>query len=553
MAKNQMPEEDMDFPIWAATMSQSSNRSLAGARLVPPLDALHGRELSERVISQAGQWGMIIADADGTEHPDVTHAKANQGVSAESGCPGPARPCDEEGRGVTDPDPDGSLHPGTKPAGSPQATTASDFDMTFGSVETMNYMRRVSGAEAIAWAQSRMPVLRGLLEELRTEVDFGSARIAACLILEPKTAVLLRELKRAGAQVGVYCEPGAVDQRVAEQLKREGITVCADSSWDDDEARQGALDLMDRIQPNLIIDDGASFARLALRDRPELAANLMGVAEETTSGVRAFAAMEEDAALTFPVIAVNDSRMKTDFDNAHGTGETCLTTMQDLLGAQCFQDQRVLVIGYGPVGRGFALGARALGARVSVSDIDPRAALRAVFDGFPALDTPQALPRADMVISATGVVHTVDLDDMRAMRPGAVLAVIGGIANEIALDRLPGRDLSQEDQVSTIEVPNGPELTLLSHGDGVNYTAGGGNPIEIMDLSFAVQVSALAHLLRQGRNLAHRVHRLPDQVDRRIASLALKVRGHQARRQACPSAQDWRTTRFDARRGSREA
>lgn len=553
MAKNQMPEEDMDFPIWAAAMSQSSNRSLAGARLVPPFDALHGRELSERVISQAGQWGMIIADADGTEPSDVMHAKANQGASAESGCPGPTQSGDEEGRAVTGPDPEGSLHPGTKPEESPQATTAGDFDMTFGSVETMNDMRRVSGAEAIAWAQSRMPILRRLLEELRTEADFRSARIAACLILEPKTAVLLRELKRAGAQVGVYCEPGAVDQRVAEQLKREGITVCADSSWDEDEARQGALDLMDRIQPNLIIDDGASFARLALRERPELAANLMGVAEETTSGVRAFAAMEEDAALTFPVIAVNDSRMKTDFDNAHGTGETCLTTMQDLLGAHCFQGQRVLVIGYGPVGRGFALGARALGARVSVSDIDPRAALRAVFDGFPALDTPQALPRADMVISATGVVHTVDLDDMQAMRPGAVLAVIGGIANEIALDRLPGRDLSQEDQVSTIKVPNGPELTLLSHGDGVNYTAGGGNPIEIMDLSFAVQVSALAHLLRQGRSLDHRVHRLPDQVDRRIASLALKVRGHQARRQAGPPVQDWRTTRFDARRGSREA
>ena len=507
MPINHAHGEVPDFPTWAAAMSQTSNRSLAGARLVLPDDTMTDCQ-RQQLISQAQEWGMVVQDVDSV---DAT-------ASEDSARPHPA-----------------------------------DFDLPFGPTETMVDMRRSSGGEAIDWAQSRMPILTGLMARLKSEVDFGSARIATCLILEPKTAVLLRELKRAGAEVGVYCEPGAVDQRVADQLKQEGITVCADSSWDDDQARQGALDLMDRINPNLIIDDGASFARLALRERPHMAADLMGVAEETTSGVRAFAAMERDEALTFPVIAVNDSLMKTDFDNAHGTGETCLTTMQSLLGAHCFQGQRVLVVGYGPVGRGFALGARALGAHVSVSDTDPRAALRAVFDGFPSQDTSEALPVADMVISATGVTHTIDLEDMQAMKSGAVLAVIGGIANEVALDRIPNWLPSQVDEVMTISVPDGPELTLISQGDGVNYTAGGGNPIEIMDLSFAVQVSALAHLIRHGRELDRRVHRLPDQVDRRIASLALEARGYQVRHQASETVQDWRTTRFDARREKSQA
>ena len=376
-------------------------------------------------------------------------------------------------------------------------------------------------------------------------------RIAVCLILEPKTAVLLRLLKAAGATVGVFCEPESTDQRVADQLRREGITVQADAGWTAEQAHQGALRLLDEIRPQIIIDDGpqiiiddgASFARLAALERPELLDGLIGVSEETTSGVRAFQAMQDAGALTFPVIAVNDSILKTGFDNTHGTGETCVTTM-DILGAHAFEGARVAVVGYGPVGRGFALRVRALGARVAVCDTDPVAALQAVFDGFAATDIDEALADADIVVSATGVRHTIALEHLQRMRQGAALAVIGGIANEIALDDIPDFRSETGCRIRDLAVPDGPVIRLLAEGDGVNYTAGGGNPIEIMDLSFAVQVSAVTHLWRTRGTLRPGLHRLDADADRRIAAVALSVRGFHASHAVAENGYDWTMTRF---------
>ncbi|RBP97621.1 adenosylhomocysteinase [Bifidobacterium aemilianum] len=432
-----------------------------------------------------------------------------------------------------------------RPVGQTAINNDAAFDFAYTGVDQVTDMREQSGTQAMAYAQEHMPILHQLMGQVASRHDLSGTSIAVCLILEPKTAVLLRELAQTGARVGVCCESGAVDQRVADQLKTEGILVQADASWNEEQARQGALDLLDQLQPNLIIDDGASFARLASRERPDLAARLVGVAEETTSGVRAFEAMEAAGALTYPVIAVNDSQMKTGFDNAHGTGESCVTTMQEILGSHCFAGTRLTVIGYGPVGEGFAKRVRALGAQVTVCDSDPRAALKAVFDGFPARNINQALPQADMAISATGVYHTIALEHMRAMRPGALLAVIGGIANEIALDQLPDFHPVNGRKIRSISVPDGPELTLLAEGDGVNYTAGGGNPIEIMDLSFAVQAAALAYLLDQRGELTPGVHRLPESTDRHIASLALAARGYQASQPLADHSHSWQVTRFD--------
>ncbi|MBW3089604.1 adenosylhomocysteinase [Bifidobacterium sp. 82T25] len=416
------------------------------------------------------------------------------------------------------------------------------------SVLTLQDVRKLDGRDAIDYAERHMTVLRTLMDELRQDTDFTDVRIAVCLVLEPKTAVLLRQLKAAGAVVGVFADPSETDQRVAEQLRHEGIVVEADAGWSPRQTQEGALRLLDEIRPQIIIDDGASFARLAAAQRPELLDGLIGVAEETTSGVRAFQAMQEAGALSFPVVAVNDSVLKTGFDNMHGTGETCVTTMQELLGAHCFRDRTVAVIGYGPVGKGFALRVRALGAQVLVCDTDPVAALKAVFDGFAACDIDDAVAEADIVVSATGVRHTIAVEHMRLMRAGAVLSVIGGIANEIALDDIPGFRHDNTQSLSTIDVPDGPALTLLAQGDGVNYTAGGGNPIEIMDLSFAVQASAVCHLLahhRDGHRLSAGVHRLGAEADRRIAAVALRTRGQSASHAVADNGYAWNLTRFD--------
>lgn len=473
---------------WAAQVSQSTNRSLAGASIRLP----QGIADASALATAAAQWGMSVATP-------------------------------EDSRNAT-------------------------FDATC-DPQTIPDARDLDGAGAMAHAQEHMRVLRALMDEFTKELDFTGVRIAVCLVLEPKTAVLLRELKRAGATVGVFCEPSDTDPRVIEPLRAEGIAVEADPAWGPEETHAGALRLLDHIRPHIIIDDGASFARLAALERPELLTGpdgLIGVAEETTSGVRAFQAMQDAGALSFPVVAVNDSVLKTGFDNEHGTGETCVTTMQEILGTDAFAGARVTVVGYGPVGRGFARRIRALGAQVTICDVDPVAALKAVFDGFATRDLTEAAATADIVVSATGVRHTVTTAHMRAMREHAVLAVIGGIANEIALDEIPGFRPEPGRPIRELTVPDGPTLRLLAEGDGVNYTAGGGNPIEIMDLSFAVQASAVAHLLRShaAGTLSPGLTRLGTEADRRIASIALAVRGQSTSRIVADNGYDWTLTRF---------
>lgn len=497
-----MTPNAQDFAAWAARISQRTNRSLAGARL--RIDAEADRSA---FAMSAAQWGMSPASSD-----DAASINGHRLPVA--------------------------------------------FDAT-AAPESVADARAFDGKQAMEHARRHMRVLAALMDELKAEVDFAGVRIAVCLVLEPKTAVLLRALKDAGATVGVFCEPSDTDPRVIEPLRAEGIVVEADPAWGPEETHAGALRLLDAIRPHVIIDDGASFARLAALERPELLKGpdgLIGVAEETTSGVRAFQAMQDAGALGFPVVAVNDSVLKTGFDNEHGTGETCVTTMQAILGDDAFAGARVTVVGYGPVGRGFARRIRALGARATICDVDPVAALKAVFDGFEARDIDAALPHADIVVSATGVRHTIALDHMRAMRDGAALAVIGGIANEIALDEIPGFRPEPGRPIRDLAVPGGPMLRLLAEGDGVNYTAGGGNPIEIMDLSFAVQASAVAHLIRGHTNgtLAPGLTRLDEASDRRIAAVALAVRGHSASHAVADNGYDWTLTRFADAGGASE-
>lgn len=493
------------FGEWAAVVSQRTNRSLAGRRITLPPATRHDADAADsgrvwrQFRSEAAQWGMIASDAD-------VHAAHSPDACTPAGGDAPL---------------------------DPRCPVTQLFDS-----------RHAAGVAAMDYAQEHMPVTAALLKTLTGETDLDGVRIAVCLILEPKTAVLLRLLQAAGATVGVYCEPESTDQRVADQLRREGIMVQADAGWTAEQAHQGALRLLDEIRPQIIIDDGASFARLAALERPQLLDDLVGVSEETTSGVRAFEAMRDAGALTFPVIAVNDSILKTGFDNAHGTGETCVTTMQDILGARAFDGARVTVVGYGPVGRGFAMRIRALGAQVTICDTNPVAALRAVFDGFAATDIDEALPQSDIVVSATGVRHTIALEHLRRMRQGAALAVIGGIANEIALDDIPDFHGEPGTRIRDLAVPEGPVIRLLAEGDGVNYTAGGGNPIEIMDLSFAVQVSAVDYLWRTRGTLAPGLHRLNADADRRIAAMALSVRGFRASHAVADNGYDWTLTRF---------
>lgn len=491
----------IDFSQWACAVSTATNRSLAGATI-----ALKGGDSASRAAARSAlqQWGMIEVE----ESPDFV--------------------CDLEVSTEQD---------SGKPAISHDflmASTQSDFNL-----------RQSDGAHSIAHARQQMPVTRALVSDLASSGALKGLSLGVCLVLEPKTAVFLEELAQAGARVGIYSDAESSDPRVIEELRAQGILVGIGDSGDGGQRREVALGMLDALKPDLIIDDGASFARLALMERAELASKLIGVAEETTSGVRAFDAMEREGDLAFPVVAVNDSVLKTGFDNAHGTGETCVTTLQDLLGADVFAGKSVAVVGYGPVGQGFVRRIRALGASVTICDIDPVACLRAIFDGFPTADSSEIFPRADMVISATGVRHTVTLSDLQSLKSGAVVGVIGGIANEIALDDLPGFTYDPTAAVRDITLSGGKHITLVSDGDGVNYTSGNGNPIDIMDLSFAVQTEALRYLLNNRGKLPSAVHRLRHDSDAHIASVAVRQRGFGMRSPEDSSSYDWRLTRFE--------
>ena len=411
----------------------------------------------------------------------------------------------------------------------------------------------LTAADAWARAERGMPVSAELARRIAAEGLLRGVHIALSLIVEPKTAVLVERLAAAGATVGVYCHAHECDQAIANQIRARGYAIEADAAWTPAQEREGSLRLMDRIRPDVVIDDGANFSRLMVMERPTLAARLVGVAEETTSGVRAFTAMQQEGELPFPVVAVNDSRLKTGFDNRHGTGETCAATTMSLVGPSFFSaagGARVTVVGFGPVGEGFARRVRALGARVTVAEADPVRALEASFAGFAVAPLDNALPATDMAVSATGVRHTLPADALRLLPDGATVAVIGGIANEVALDQVlsQGGTLrpGEKTGVSWLDVPQGPTLRLLASGDGVNYAAGPGNPIEIMDLSFAVQLAAVEHLLRHAGSLPAEVLRLGPEVDRRIASIALEARG--IRTESAPSTPtfvpDWRVTRY---------
>jgi adenosylhomocysteinase len=365
-----------------------------------------------------------------------------------------------------------------------------------------------------------MPVVARLGGELAASALLAGRRVGICLVLEPKTAVLALALAAAGAQVSVFGHPEETDVAVAEELRRRGVPVFADP---DPAAQQAVMaDFLDQ-QLHVLIDDGSRLIR-ALVARPSAQLQLIGAAEETTSGLRPLRELGEQ--VRFPVVAVNDAGSKRHFDNAHGTGQSCLMTILYLLdpaglGWPLF-GRTVLVAGFGPVGEGFARHARALGARVLVADPDPVARLRAQFAGYETGELVALAPRAELIVSASGYPNTIEVVALRAARAGTAIAVAGGVDNEIDLLgawAAGARPVEVGGRLQRWDFPDGHQVVVLDQGGCINCTAGEGNPIEIMDLSFGVQLAAVETLLRGP--LAPGVQPLPVEADRRVAGLGL--------------------------------
>ncbi len=407
-------------------------------------------------------------------------------------------------------------------------------------------------ATRIRWAERFMPVSNWFTRGLRQDGILAGVRIGVSMVLEPKTAVLALLLRSAGAEVSVFAHPDETDDSVADALRAEGIAVDARSTATGAEHLALALAFLDR-EPQILLDDGSHLIRLAHTDRPALLASMIGAAEETTSGLRALDAMQQTGLLGLPVVAVNDARSKTLFDNLYGTGESCVFAVLDLLDAS-IEGAAVVVAGFGPVGEGVARTVAALGGSVVVAERDPVRALQAVFAGYRVAPLAEAVATADYVLSATGVQNTISVGVLEKCAPDAVIAVAGGVPQEVAVRAALKKGAVREElsaKVQRLRLPNGGSVLLLDDGGCINVTAGEGNPIDIMDLSFAVQLGAVRFLLESGDQLAPGLYPIDKAVDDRISARAVRGSGSRIDRGAgaARSASTAQSPRFDRKDG----
>jgi adenosylhomocysteinase len=379
-----------------------------------------------------------------------------------------------------------------------------------------------AGEERIRLAARHSPVLNRLARERLGDGVLRGRRVAVVVHLESKTAYLATLLAEAGAEVvAAGSNPGSTQDAICAALVARGIEVHGTHMASPEEFESDLLAAADS-GPEIVIDDGAELTVRLVEQRPELCARLLGVTEETTTGVVRLRALEAAGRLSFPAIAANDAACKHLFDNRYGTGQSTLTAILRLTNLSA-AGKTVCVIGYGWVGKGLARYAEGLGARVVVVELDPVAALEAYMDGHRVAALRDALPEAEIVITATGGIEALGDEALGDLTDGVVLANAGHHDREIDVEALgPGEEVRPG--VTRHELPHGAgQAFLLAGGRLVNIAGADGHPVEIMDLSFSVQALA-AHLLAS-RRLEPGVHNLPDELDREIARTKLATLG----------------------------
>ncbi|MGB9791891.1 MAG: adenosylhomocysteinase [Thermacetogeniaceae bacterium] len=384
------------------------------------------------------------------------------------------------------------------------------------------------GKQRIEWAWRKMPVLQKIMQEWKETLPLSGVRIAACLHISAKTANLARVLREGGAQV-VLCasNPLSTQDDIAAALNVVyGIPTYARRGVDNETYYAQIYAALDS-KPQLTIDDGADLVTTLHEKRPSQVAEVLGGTEETTTGVIRLRAMANDGVLKYPIVAVNDALTKHLFDNRYGTGQSTidgiLRATNYLLAGSVF-----VVVGYGWCGRGIALRARGLGARVIVVETNPFRALEALMDGHEVADMKTAAPRADFIVTATGNIHVVGKEHIPYLKDGVILANAGHFNVEIDIPALSAQAVSRRvvrDNVEEFLMPDGRRIFLLGEGRLVNLACGEGHPCEVMDLSFANQALSAAWLVRMKGKLQPGVYKVPMEIDEHVARLKLEAYG----------------------------
>ncbi len=384
-----------------------------------------------------------------------------------------------------------------------------------------------SGEQKIEWVKRNCDLLRTLEKEFSQTKPFAGKKIALSVHLEAKTAYLCLVLKAGGAQMHVTgSNPLSTQDDVAAALVKAGLEVHAWYGATEEEYNAHIRNTL-ACGPNIIIDDGGDLVNMVHREMRDLIPGIIGGCEETTTGIIRLEAMNKAGELKFPMVRVNNADCKHFFDNRYGTGQSVfdgINRTTNLIVA----GKIVVVAGYGWCGKGTAMRAKGLGARVVVTEIDPVKAIEAVMDGFDVMPMNEAAKIGDLFITVTGCDGVIDKEDFAVMKDGAIMCNAGHFDCEIDMAWLKANAVETREMRKNImgyKLPTGQWVYALAEGRLVNLAAGDGHPAEIMDMSFAIQALSAKYLVEHGSELTEKLIDVPRVVDEEVATRKLKFLG----------------------------
>ena len=384
------------------------------------------------------------------------------------------------------------------------------------------------GRVRIEWAIQSMPVLQTIRERFLREKPFSGINIGACLHVTTETALLVQTLKDGGADVSLCASnPLSTQDDVAASLVvNDRIEVFAINGENRETYYRHIHSVLDR-NPRLTIDDGADLVGTLHTERKELLSSVTGGTEETTTGVNRLKQMAARRLLEYPIVAINDANTKHLFDNRYGTGQSALDGIiratNRLLAGTCF-----VVCGYGWCGKGLAMRAAGMGARVMVTEVDPVRALEAVMDGYKVLPISEAAKLGDFFCTVTGDIHVIRKEHFEKMKDGAILCNAGHFNVELDLKGLTDMSTTKRfirDALEEYRLGDGRRIYVLGQGRLINLAGAEGHPSSVMDMSFANQALCLEYLAKNSSSLGNNVYAVPLEIDNAIAALKLKSMG----------------------------
>ena len=383
------------------------------------------------------------------------------------------------------------------------------------------------GAKKIEWVRRHMPLLNALEARFLREKPFEGLDLTMSIHLEAKTARAALLFKAGGARVrATGCNPLSTQDDVAAALSEMGVEVFAWHGATPEEYHEHLLQALSSA-PSLILDDGGDLTQILSDERPDLAKNLFGGGEETTTGVMRLRARMAAGALHFPMLCVNDAKMKYLFDNRYGTGQSVwdgILRTTNLVVAS----KTVVVAGYGWCGKGVALRAKGLGARVVVCEVDPVRAVEAAMDGCDVMPMDEAVKIGDLFITVTGCKDVVTAEHLSALKDGAILCNAGHFDVEVAvaaMRKAAVRRYEARHNIEALELPDGRTICILAEGRLVNLAAGDGHPAEIMDISFSLQALSAEYIVKHRDSLKPGVYEVPEEIDEAVARMKLAAMG----------------------------